>query len=149
MFRVKSPQDFGAAVMFLLLGLAGLAFGREYEVGSASRMGPGYLPMLLSWGLIVFGVVVGLRAVTLQGPAIEPIVWRTNVLVLGAIVGFAFLIESAGLAISIFVVTVLTALASAESNWKESIALGVFLAISCVLVFIYALRQSMTVFGPG
>jgi Tripartite tricarboxylate transporter TctB family len=149
MFRLKSPQDLGAAVMFLLFGLAGLWFGREYEMGTASRMGPGYMPMVLSGGLIGLGIVVGLRAVTRCGPAIEPVLWRTNGLVLGAILGFVVLIESAGLASATFVVSVLSALASAEWRWRETLALGVLLAIFCVLVFIYALRQPMSVFGSG
>ena len=136
-------------MLFLLIGAAGLWLGRGYEMGTASRMGPGYLPMVLSGGLVVFGMVVGLRAVTLRGPAIEPVVWRTNVLVLGAILSFVFLIESAGLAVATFVVAVLSARASADSKWIETIGLGIFLAIFCVLVFVYALRQSMHVFGPG
>ncbi len=149
MFRIKSYQDFGAAVMLILFGLGGVWFGREYAVGTASKMGPGYMPAVLSWGLIVFGAVVGLRSVTLRGPAIEPVKLRSNILVLGGILSFAFLIESAGLAVAIFVVTVLSALASSESKWKETIALGLFLAIFCVLVFVYGLRQSMPVFGSG
>jgi hypothetical protein len=147
MFRIKSQQDFGAAVMLIFFGLAGLWFGREYSVGKASQMGPGYMPMALSWALIIFGAVVGVRAVALRGPAIEPVRLRSNVLVLGGILGFAFLIQSAGLAATIFVVTVLSALASTESRWKETIVLGLFLAVFCVLVFVYGLRQSVPVFG--
>jgi putative tricarboxylic transport membrane protein len=139
----------GASVLLLVIGLAGLWFGREYEVGIASRMGPGYIPMVLSWGLIFFGVVVGLRAVKFRGPAIEPIVWRTNTLILGAIICFALLIRSTGLAVTIFVVTALSAFASREFKWKETIALAVFLAILCVLVFIYALHQSIPVIGSS
>jgi len=135
--------------MLLVIGVAGLWFGREYEVGTASRMGPGYIPMVLSWGLIIFGVVVGLRAVKLRGPAVEPIVWRTNILILGAIICFAFLIRSTGLAAATFVVTALSAFASTESRWKETILLGIFLAFFCVLVFIYALRQSIPVIGSS
>jgi hypothetical protein len=136
-------------VLFLLIGAAGLWLGRDYEMGTAARMGPGYMPRVLSGGLVVFGLVVGLRAVALRGPAIEPVLWRTNVLVLGAILSFVFLIESAGLAIATFVVTVLSARAAADSKLTETIALGLFLAVFCVLVFIYALRQSMHVFGPS
>jgi F0F1-type ATP synthase membrane subunit c/vacuolar-type H+-ATPase subunit K len=147
MSRIKSQQDFGAAVMLIFFGAAGLWFGREYAVGTASQMGPGYMPMALSWALIILGAVVGLRAVALRGPAIEPVRLRSNFLVLGGILGFALLIQSAGLAATIFVVTVLSALASTESRWKETIVLGLFLAAFCVLVFIYGLRQSMPVFG--
>ena len=119
MFHIRSPQDLGASVMLIIIGVAGLWFGREYEVGTASRMGPGYMPMALSWGLILFGVVVGLRSVRVRGPAVEPVVWRTNILILGAIISFAFLIRSTGLAATIFVVTALSAFASTESRWKE------------------------------
>ena len=149
MFRLKSPQDFGAAALFVVIGAGGLWFGREYEVGSAKDMGSGYFPMLLSWGLIGFGFIVGSRAVMLPGPSFERIVWRAPLMILGAIVGFALLIESAGLASAAFAVTILSALASAESRWKETIALGVVLAIFCVSVFIYGLRQPMSVFGAG
>lgn len=147
MFRIKSPQDFGAAVLFIAFGVAGIWFGTGYEVGFARDMGPGYFPMVLSWGLILFGLVIGSQAVLLPGPRFEPVVWRAVLLVLGAIVAFGLLIESAGLAIATFAVTVLSALASTESRWKESIALGAALALFCVLVFIYGLHQSMTVFG--
>ena len=147
MFRIKSPQDFGAAVLFIAFGVAGIWFGTGYEVGFARDMGPGYFPMVLSWGLILFGLVIGSQAVLLPGPRFEPVVWRAVLLVLGAIVAFGLLIESAGLAIATFAVTVLSALASTESRWKESIALGAALALFGVLVFIYGLHQSMTVFG--
>jgi putative tricarboxylic transport membrane protein len=149
MSHIKSPQDLAAAIMLLLIGIAGLWFGRDYEVGTASRMGPGYMPMALSWCLIIFGIVVGVRALKLRGPAVDPIVWRTNVLILGGILCFAFLIRSAGLAAATFVVTVLSAFASRDSRWKETIVLGVFLAILCVLVFVYALRQSIPVIGSS
>ena len=146
-FRIKSPQDLGAAVMLLLFGVAGLWFGREYPVGISSHMGPGYMPRALSWGLIIFGGIVGIRSVRLRGPAIEPIVLRANILILVAIICFALLIRSAGLAAATFVVTALSAFASKEFRWKETIVLGVLLAILCVLVFVYALRQSIPVFG--
>ena len=147
MSRIKSPQDLGASVMLLLFGVAGLWFGREYSAGISSHMGPGYMPRALSWGLIVFGIIVGLRSVRLRGPAIEPIVWRANILILVAIICFALLIRSTGLAAATFVVTALSAFASKEFRWKETIVFGVLLAVLCVLVFVYALRQSIPVFG--
>ena len=147
MFRIKSPQDLGASILLLFFGVAGLWFGWEYPAGTSSHMGPGYMPKALSWGLIVFGIIIGLRSVRIRGPALEPIVWRANLLVLVAIICFALLIRSTGLAAATFVVTALSAFASKESRWKETIVLGVLLAILCVLVFVYALRQSIPVFG--
>ena len=149
MFRIKSPQDFGAAITLIVIGLAGLWFGRDYEMGTVSQMGPGYMPMLLSVGLVIFGGVIGLRAVSVDGPPIEYGLWYPGVLILICVLLFAFLIGTAGLAPTIFVVAVLCAFASPEVKWKEAVALGVGLAIFCVLVFVYGLRQPIPIFGTG
>jgi lysylphosphatidylglycerol synthetase-like protein (DUF2156 family) len=149
MLRIKSPQDVGAAATFILIGVAGLWFGREYDLGTASQMGPGYMPMLLSVGLILFGIIVGVRAVTVAGPAFERIRWRSALLILLSILVFALLIETAGLLAATFAVVVLSAVASGEASWKETIGLAVFLAIFCVAVFVYALKQPIPVLWGG
>ncbi len=147
MARIRNPEDFGSAVLFSVLGCAGLWFGREYEVGTASDMGPGYFPNVLSGCLIIFGLVLGVRSLKMPGPRIEPVVWRGVFFTLGSILAYALLIETAGLAPAIFAVTALAAMASHESKWKETLAMALGMAVFCVLIFIYALRQSMTVFG--
>ena len=81
MVRVKSPQDIGAGVVFMLIGIAGLYFGSELAFGTAARMGPGYFPTLLSMLIIAVGVVVAFRGMTIPGPPVEtiqlrPIVFR-------------------------------------------------------------------------
>ena len=144
---VKNQQDFGSALLFAFLGVGGLWFGREYDIGAASDMGPGYFPLVLSWGLIAFGVVIGIRALSIRGPEVQTVVWRSVLLVLGAILAFAFLIESAGLALAVLAVTLISALASPDWRWKETAVLGLLLALFCVAVFIFALRQPMSVLG--
>ena len=61
MVRVRSPQDLGAGVVFVVIGVAGYYFGRDLAFGSAARMGPGYFPMLLSVLIIAIGLIVGFR----------------------------------------------------------------------------------------
>jgi Tripartite tricarboxylate transporter TctB family len=147
--RIKSQQDAGAAILLIVIGIGGLWFGREYERGSVSQMGPGYMPMLLSVGLVIFGAIIALRAVTVDGPPIERGLWYPSALILLTVVLFAFLIETAGLAPATFTVAVLSAFASPQVKWKEALALGVGLAIFCVLVFVYGLRQPIPIFGAG
>ena len=62
---------------------------------------------------------------------------------------FALLIDRAGLAPATFAVAVICALASTDVKWKQAVALGIALALFCVLVFIYGLRQPIPVFGSG
>jgi hypothetical protein len=147
--RIKSPQDVGAAIILIAIGLAGLWFGRDYDIGSVSRMGPGYMPALLSIGLLVFGAVIGLRSVTIDGPPIATGRWYPSVMVLVAVLMFAGLIERAGLAPTTFIVALICAFATSDVKWKQAVALAVTLALFCVVVFVYGLRQPIPVFGSG
>ena len=116
--RIKSPQDVGAAIILIAIGLAGLWFGRDYDIGSVSRMGPGYMPALLSIGLLVFGAAIGLRAVTLDGPPIATGRWYPSLMILVAVLMFAVLIERAGLAPTTFVVALICAFATSEAGGR-------------------------------
>src|SRR5215471_21106037 len=143
MVQVKSPQDLGAGVVFLLLGIAGLYFGNDLSMGTASRMGPGYFPVLLSWLIIAIGLVVGLRGLTVEGPPIEPVQLRPIVFIIAAILVFGFLIESIGLALTALALTVFAAYARREVKLGETIVLGVGLGVFTVIVFVYVLGQAL------
>lgn len=147
MVRVKSPQDLGAAILLFGIGVGAIWFGREYETGTAGAMGPGYMPMLLSGGLIIFSGLIGFRALTIEGPPLSPTRWRPLILILLSILCFALLIRTAGLLATAFVVPAVAAAASSESRRLQTIALCAFLAVFCVLVFVYGLGQAIPVFG--
>ena len=100
MFRVRSPQDLGAGVVFILIGSAGILFGQDLAVGSAARMGPGYFPMLLSWLIIAIGLVLTVKSLATQGPPIPPIHLRPLTAIVAAILAFGLLIDRIGLALT-------------------------------------------------
>ncbi|HEY7552332.1 MAG TPA: tripartite tricarboxylate transporter TctB family protein, partial [Hyphomicrobiaceae bacterium] len=88
MLRIKSPQDVGAALVFIVIGLAGAYFGRDLAFGSAGSMGPGYFPIILSWIIVAIGVIVGARALAIEGPPIEPVQLRPIAVIVAAILIF-------------------------------------------------------------
>ena len=141
MFRIKSPQDVGAAVVFVGAGLAGVYFGRDLALGSASRMGPGYFPVILSWIIIGIGIVVGFKGLTIDGPRIEPIQFRPILVIIAAILAFGFLIDTIGLALTAALLTVLAAFARRDVNLWETILLAAGLAVFSVGLFVYGLSQ--------
>src|SRR5262249_2085159 len=106
MLRVKSPQDFGAAILFLIIGIAGIYFGRDLAFGGASRMGPGFFPTILSCIIAGIGAIVGLRSLTIEGPPLEPVRLRPLLFILVAILAFGYLIEQVGLAITTAALTI-------------------------------------------
>ena len=143
MLRVKKPQDLGAGILFVLFGIAGLWFGRDFTVGTAARMGPGYFPMLLSGLLILFGIIIGARSLVLVGAPIATFRWRSGLLVLIAIVMFGLSIQRLGLAVAAVAVTIAASLADRRNKPWEMAALGVLMAVFCVGVFIYGLNQPL------
>ena len=143
MFRVKSPTDFGAAIVFMLIGLAGIYFGKDLTFGSSARMGPGYFPTIISFLILALGVIVGLRAIVIAGPSIEPVQLRPLMFVIASILVFGALIDRFGLAISAVALTLVAAYARRDVNLKETLALGAGLAIFSIVVFVYGLGQPL------
>src|SRR5262245_24000171 len=63
-------QDFGAGLMFAAFGAIGLYLARDYPVGTALRMEPGYVPRLLCWGMIGVGAIIVARGMLVGSLAI-------------------------------------------------------------------------------
>lgn len=145
MLRVKSPQDFGAAILFLMIGIAGIYFGRDLAFGSASKMGPGYFPTMLSCIIVLIGAIIGLRSLAIEGPPIEPVKLRPVLFILVAILAFGYLIEQIGLAITTAALTIFAAYARHDVNLKETAVLAVCLSVFAVGVFAYALGQPLPI----
>jgi hypothetical protein len=143
MFRVKSPQDFGAGIVFMLIGLAGIYFGKDLTFGSSARMGPGYFPTIISFLILLLGVIIGLRAIVIEGPSIESVQLRPLLFILASILMFGALIDRFGLAISAVALTLIAAYARRNVNLKETVALGAGLAIFSIVVFVYGLGQPL------
>jgi putative tricarboxylic transport membrane protein len=137
-------QDVGAGLMFAVFGALGLWLARDYAVGTALRMEPGYVPRLLCWGMIGIGVLIAARGFIAGGAAIPRWHWRPLLFVLGALIAFRYLVEPAGLPIATFVTVVIAALGSREVRLVDTLLLAVGLAIAAVALFIFALGLPMT-----
>lgn len=145
MIRIKSPQDFGAAIVFILIGLGGFYFGWDLRTGSSARMGPGYFPMVLSGCIMAIGVIVGLRALVFEGPGIERFQLRPLGMLVVASLIFGYLIEEIGLAIAGVLMILVATYAGREARWKEAIVLSLVLTAFSIAVFVWALGQSLPV----
>ena len=143
MFRVKAPQDFGAAIVIMLIGLAGLYFGADLTMGTAARMGPGYFPRLLSWLIVAIGAFVGLRSLTIDGPQIEAPWLRPILFVCAAIIVYGYMMAWFGLFPTAIVMTLIAAYARPQVNLMETIIFGVGMSLCTVLVFVYGLGQPL------
>jgi hypothetical protein len=133
---IRHPRDFFAGLLFIAFGIAAIAIGSGYPMGTAARMGPGYFPRGLGVLLVVLGAIIALRALRLRG---EPLAFgrpRPMLIVLGSVVLFGLLGQQLGLFLGGVMLIVAASAASAEFRWREALAAGIVLAAGAVLVFI-------------
>jgi hypothetical protein len=116
--------DVLSGLLFIAVAALGLWISRDYAVGTALRMGTGYVPRLLCW------MVQGLRA---KAPPVRPtaIGLRATLAVTLAIVAFALSIERLGLVLAIVLLTGIGALATkALRPLETAIAALVLIALT-------------------
>jgi hypothetical protein len=138
--EIRSAKDLFAGLLFLALGLAAVVIGRNYPLGSASRMGPGYFPVLVGGSLILVGLIVGARALSARMDPIGPLAVKPVLLVIGAIALFAASIEKLGLAVAIALVVVVGYLANPQRKPAELLILAAVLTVASVAIFVYGLK---------
>jgi hypothetical protein len=64
-------KDFLSGLLFIGFGFAALYFGRNLAMGTAVRMGPGFVPHMLADIMMVLGCAVSVIALVGSGPARE------------------------------------------------------------------------------
>jgi hypothetical protein len=147
--RVQNPKDFWTGMIYLAVGAGVIFIARNYSVGTASRMGPGYFPLALSGLLIIFGLAAVVRSFIVPGEPIGAFAWKPMVLVLGATALFGALISTLGLVIALLALVLVSAAASEKFRFDWRAVLGlVALIIFCSLVFVKGLGVPMPLFGP-
>ena len=139
--QLRNRQDFWSGVMFIALGLGFAWKAASYQMGTAARMGPGYFPFALGLVLAILGAIVllGSLAKNATETQVEKFDWRITFLVIGSVILYGLILKLLGIYISVFVLVVVSSLASHEFNLKVAIANGIFLVVFSYLAFIKGL----------
>ena len=148
---LERPRDVVGGLLVVAIGAGFLLFGRELELGTSFRMGPGYFPTILAGLMILLGAVMaGLawRARPEAGGAFGQVLWLGVLLLIGAVVFFGLSLRGLGLAPALVVVVLATAWASRYARLKSSIPLALGLAIFCTALFIRGLGLPLPLVGP-
>jgi hypothetical protein len=148
MAKIPRPKDFYAGLLFVAFGVFAIIIARNYPLGTAARMGPGYFPHLLGILLIVLGAALSLTALRGQGPALPGWKWRPVSIVLLSVVAFGLVLTHAGLVLSTIGLIVVASTASREFRLRESVISGILLAALSVGVFVIGLKLQLPIW-PG
>jgi hypothetical protein len=140
-----ASKDLWSGAMFAAFGALALILGSDLRIGSAARMGPGYVPRLLAWSLIALGAAVALRGVITRIEPVEGLQWRPIAMVTLGLTGFALLLEATGLLPALLTLVLLAALARRDAGPLEMIATAAVLFALCVGIFKLGLGMTFTV----
>lgn len=139
-YDLRNNRDFIAGLLFIVLGALAVALARDYPMGSAMRMGPGYFPTVLGAILLLFGVYVMLRGVRSGEKVKGEWGWRPLALITLSIVLFGFLLDRLGMIPAIVLMLFVAAAAGREFRFKEVLLLAVLMTAFSAVVFTYALK---------
>jgi putative tricarboxylic transport membrane protein len=148
--QIFARRDVLAGLMFVGVALFGLWLSRDYPIGTALRMGTGYVPRLLCWILLGLGAIVlvqGLREaqgarLTSSGGASG---WRPVVFVTASLVIFGLSIERLGLVLSILLLVGVGAVAARGLRLVETLAAALVLIALSWGIFILGLGLTIPV----
>lgn len=144
---IRRPRDFALGALFVL-GAIGLAcLSRDYALGAAREMGPGYLPLLLAGCLTVLGVIhVGQSFFGPHEPA-EKVFSRPLVVILVSTLLFGLLLRPAGVIVAILALVVGASFAHPEHRLGRVIVFAMAMAGACVVLFAVLLGQQIPLRG--
>ncbi|MBK5959038.1 hypothetical protein CCR97_12580 [Rhodoplanes elegans] len=143
-------RDVLAGLLFVAIAGFGLWLSQDYPIGTARRMGTGYVPRLLCWILLGLGAVVAFRGFMAAGAERSefPIgreAARPVILVFLALVVFGVSLERLGLVLSILLLVAIGTLAGRGLRVAEAALAAVFLVGLAWAVFIAGLGLTIPV----
>jgi hypothetical protein len=145
--RINYP-DLAFAGFLIALGAIALTLAWELPVGSATSMGPGYVPRGLALLIVLAGALMAARALFAGYAAFPAVAMRPLLLVCAAVALFALLLRVAGLALASVAVVLCAGYAAYDARWRENALLAIGLAVFAVALFVYALGLPLPVWPP-
>ena len=143
----RNPKDFWTGLIYIFVGAGALVISRDYDMGTAVKMGPAYFPTILSVLLVGIGIISVLRAFIRSGSPIGVVAWKGLVLIVASTLLFGVVLRGAGVVIALPLLVIVSALASARFSWKTALLEAAGITVFCIVVFLKGLGVPLPVLG--
>ena len=140
--KIRNQRDFGAGIMYMVIGLFFTLVATQYPMGTAAKMGPGYFPFFLGILMTLLGLLVLIKSLGAKA-AIETIPkfnWKVMAQITGSVVLYGLLLPRMGFLVAVVVLVLVSASASKEFTWKGSLINAAFLVAFTYSVFVVGLK---------
>ena len=140
--NIRNQKDFGAGIMYMVIGLFFTILATQYQMGTAAKMGPGYFPFWLGLLMTALGLLILVKSLSAKA-AIEKIPkfdWKIIGMITGSVVLYGILLPTMGFIIAIAVLVFMSASASHEFHWKGTLVNAIVLIVFTYSVFVLGLK---------
>jgi uncharacterized membrane protein len=135
-------------MIYMAVAAAAFFISRDYAMGSAGRMGPGYFPTAVAGLLFLVGAVAVARAFLQPGEVIGTLPFKPLLLIVGSVVSFGLLLPLLGLVLALIIVVLLSAAASDHFRFHWLATAGLIgLVAFCSALFVFGLGVPMPLVG--
>lgn len=148
-FPLSADKDRFGAALLLILGAAVINEANNYEFGTLTRMGPGFMPTVYGAILAFIGVLLALNPSRRPAGGPWKADWRGWGCILAGVLSFVALGHYAGLVPASFASVFLSAMGDRKNTWRSAAALAAVLTIAGALVFSVGLHLPMPLFSWG
>ena len=140
--KIRNQRDFGAGVMYMVIGLFFAIVATRYQYGSAAKMGPGYFPFWLGMLMAAMGLLVLVRSLGAKATieAIPKFNFKVIGLITGSIILYGILLPKMGFIVAVLVLVMIASSASKEFSWKVSLINAAVLIAFTYSVFVIGLK---------
>ena len=140
--KIRNQRDFGAGVMYILIGLFFAIVATRYQYGTAAKMGPGYFPFWLGMLMAAMGLLVLVRSLGAKATieAIPKFNFKVIGLITGSIILYGILLPKMGFIVAVLVLVMIASSASKEFSWKAALINAVVLIAFTYSVFVIGLK---------
>lgn len=145
---IKSGKDFWTGLIYIFFGASAIIIGRDYNMGTAVKMGPSYFPTILGGILLLIGTISLVRSFLKPGTPIEGLTIRGMTLVAVSTVLFGMLVRKTGLIVALPLLVLVSVFGGKGMRWLPTLILALGLTLFCILVFIKGLGIPLPIIGP-
>jgi hypothetical protein len=130
----RDPKDLIGGLFVAAVGAYVLRSSLGFGIGTAVRMGAGYVPMLLGGAALLLGALIFVSGVASRGTA-PRVAWKPFAAVTAGLLTFYLLVDDAGLIPAIMALTGVSSLADEDIRLRERLALVVLTSLGGWLIF--------------
>jgi Tripartite tricarboxylate transporter TctB family len=144
-------KDLIGGALTVALGAFAIDKGATYQIGTMTRMGPGFFPVALGAILVLAGLAIAGSALTIPASGQNRGRWmvevRGRVCIVLSVIAFVLFGHHGGLVPATFAVVFIAALGDRRNSPMNAAILAIGVVLVCVAVFHWALQIQFPLFA--